>query len=78
MKSTIMAAVFIRFINLQIFSKISNTDVNKTTNNNVLVRLEVFYGGDYEECRLLGCGALQILCEPTIFKVEKSAGEETA
>jgi hypothetical protein len=22
------------------------------------VRFEVFHGGDYEECRLLGCGAV--------------------
>jgi hypothetical protein len=24
-----------------------------------------FHGGDYEECRILGCGAVKILCEPT-------------
>jgi hypothetical protein len=24
-----------------------------------------FHSGDYEECRLLGCGAVYILCEPT-------------
>jgi hypothetical protein len=24
-----------------------------------------FHGSDYEECRLLGCGAVYILCEPT-------------
>jgi hypothetical protein len=24
-----------------------------------------FHGGDYEECRFLGCGAVYILCEPT-------------
>jgi hypothetical protein len=28
-----------------------------------------FHGGNYEECRLLGCGAVYILCEP-IFRVE--------
>jgi hypothetical protein len=27
-----------------------------------------FQGGDYEECRLLGCGAVWILCKPTFLR----------
>jgi hypothetical protein len=27
-----------------------------------------FHDGDYEECRLLGRGAVQILCKPTFFR----------
>jgi hypothetical protein len=49
-----------------------------------------FHGGDYEECRLLGCGAVQILYKPTFRrkvpppspgqkkKEKKSASEEPA
>jgi hypothetical protein len=32
---------------------------------NIKIEICGFHGGDYEECRLLGCGAAWILCEPT-------------
>jgi hypothetical protein len=54
--------------------------------NTILCEISGFQSGDYEEYRLLGCGAVSLLCKTDVseeliasfFRIEKSASKEPA
>jgi hypothetical protein len=58
----------IHFVKYRLAQKSDNWSVKCTVKQVRNCKIWSFHSGDYEECRLLGRGAVLILCEPTFRK----------